>query len=98
MAGRTLRHLDLIAHLPWVAGPPAEARAAARGSPQKIAGTTFSAALSDRDALLIGTGRALPSAFAPSAIALYQRVIEGVLVAAPCGQVSRGRRAGSRGR
>ncbi|MGW2425984.1 maleylpyruvate isomerase N-terminal domain-containing protein [Streptomyces sp. NPDC001709] len=57
----TLHHLDLIAHLPAAAEPPAEALAAARASLEKIAGTAFPAALSDKDALLIGTGRRTPT-------------------------------------
>ncbi|CAL9661573.1 Mycothiol-dependent maleylpyruvate isomerase metal-binding domain-containing protein OS=Streptomyces griseomycini OX=66895 GN=FHS37_005333 PE=4 SV=1 [Streptomyces griseomycini] len=57
----TLHHLDLIAHLPSAAGPPAETLAAARASLEKIAGASFPASLSDRDALLIGTGRRTPT-------------------------------------
>ncbi|MCF3175811.1 maleylpyruvate isomerase N-terminal domain-containing protein [Streptomyces sioyaensis] len=57
----TLHHLDLIAHLPSAAEPPAETLAAARASLEKIAGTSFPASLSDADALLIGTGRRTPS-------------------------------------
>ncbi|WP_096215336.1 maleylpyruvate isomerase N-terminal domain-containing protein [Streptomyces sp. 2323.1] len=57
----TLHHLDLIAHLPSAAEPPAETLAAARASLEKIAGTPFPAPLSDTDALLIGTGRRTPS-------------------------------------
>ncbi|MQY36504.1 hypothetical protein SRB17_45060 [Streptomyces sp. RB17] len=53
----TLHHLDLIAHLPSAAGPPAETLAAARVSLEKIAGVSFPAAFSDEDALLVGTGR-----------------------------------------
>ncbi|WP_031227139.1 maleylpyruvate isomerase N-terminal domain-containing protein [Streptomyces roseochromogenus] len=57
----TLHHLDLIAHLPAAADPSAETLAAARASLEKIAGTAFPAALSDKDALLIGTGRRTPT-------------------------------------
>ncbi|MFH8768305.1 maleylpyruvate isomerase N-terminal domain-containing protein [Streptomyces sp. NPDC017958] len=57
----TLHHLDLIAHLPSAAEPPAESLAAARASLEKIGGTPFPASLSDRDALLIGTGRRAPT-------------------------------------
>ncbi|WP_067454561.1 maleylpyruvate isomerase N-terminal domain-containing protein [Actinomadura macra] len=57
----TLHHLDLIAHLPSAAGPPAETLAAARASLEKIAGAPFPAAFSDTDALLIGTGRRAPT-------------------------------------
>ncbi|MGW5460483.1 maleylpyruvate isomerase N-terminal domain-containing protein [Streptomyces sp. NPDC003996] len=57
----TLHHLDLIAHLPSAAEPPAETLAATRASLEKIAGAAFPAALSDKDALLIGTGRRAPT-------------------------------------
>ncbi|MEV5876331.1 maleylpyruvate isomerase N-terminal domain-containing protein [Streptomyces sp. NPDC052101] len=57
----TLHHLDLIARLPAAAEPPAETLAAARASLEEIAGTAFPAALSDKDALLIGTGRRTPT-------------------------------------
>ncbi len=57
----TLHHLDLIAHLPSTAEPPAETLAAARASLQRIAGTPFPAGLSDRAALLVGTGRRPPT-------------------------------------
>ena len=57
----TLHHLDLIAHLPSAAEPPAETLAAARASLEKIAGTPFPASFSDRDALLVGTGRRTPA-------------------------------------
>ena len=57
----TLHHLDLIAHLPSAAQPPAETLAAARASLEEIAGTPFPTSLPDRDALLIGTGRRPPT-------------------------------------
>jgi hypothetical protein len=57
----TLHHLDLIAHLPSAAGPPAEALAATRAMLEKIAGTPFPASFSDADALLVGTGRRAPT-------------------------------------
>jgi hypothetical protein len=57
----TLHHLDLIAHLPSAAEPPAETLAAARASLGKIAGTPFPASFSDQDALLVGTGRRTPT-------------------------------------
>ncbi|GLY83476.1 maleylpyruvate isomerase N-terminal domain-containing protein [Actinoallomurus iriomotensis] len=57
----TLHHLDLIAHLPSAADPPAETMAAARASLERIAGSPFPASLADRDALLIGTGRRTPT-------------------------------------
>ncbi|MFI0787526.1 maleylpyruvate isomerase N-terminal domain-containing protein [Streptomyces lydicus] len=57
----TLHHLDLIAHLPEAAEPPAEGLAGARELLEKIAGTAFPPSFSDRDALLIGTGRRAPT-------------------------------------
>ncbi|WP_433463087.1 maleylpyruvate isomerase N-terminal domain-containing protein [Spirillospora sp. CA-128828] len=57
----TLHHLDLIAHLPSAAEPPAETLAAARTALEKIAQAAFPASFSDRDALLIGTGRRTPA-------------------------------------
>lgn len=53
----TLHHLDLIAHLPDAAEPPAEGLARSRELLEKIAGAAFPAAFSDSDALLVGTGR-----------------------------------------
>ncbi|MFB8236909.1 maleylpyruvate isomerase N-terminal domain-containing protein [Kitasatospora purpeofusca] len=53
----TLHHLDLVAHLPQVPGPPAEGLAAARRLLERIAGGAFPAAIPDADALLVGTGR-----------------------------------------
>lgn len=57
----TLHHLDLVAHLPAVAGPPAETLAAARALLEQIAGFAFPASFSDTDALLAGTGRRTPT-------------------------------------
>jgi hypothetical protein len=57
----TLHHLDLVAHLPGAAGPPAETLAASRALLEKIAGTPFPASFSDTDALLVGTGRRAPA-------------------------------------
>ncbi|MEU9187290.1 maleylpyruvate isomerase N-terminal domain-containing protein [Streptomyces sp. NPDC048484] len=57
----TLHHLDLIARLPSAAEPPAETLAATRASLERIAGTSFPASFSDKDALLIGTGRRTPT-------------------------------------
>ena len=57
----TLHHLDLIANLPSAAEPPAETLAAARALLEKIAGTPFPESFSDKDALLIGTGRRTPT-------------------------------------
>lgn len=57
----TLHHLDLIAQLPGEPEPPAECLAHARHMLEQVTGATFPPALSDRDALLIGTGRRAPS-------------------------------------
>ncbi|MFI6652090.1 maleylpyruvate isomerase N-terminal domain-containing protein [Streptomyces sp. NPDC050529] len=57
----TLHHLDLIAHLPDAADPPAEGLARSRALLEAIAGAAFPASLPDRDALLIGTGRRGPT-------------------------------------
>ncbi|CAM5487578.1 MULTISPECIES: maleylpyruvate isomerase N-terminal domain-containing protein [Streptomyces] len=57
----TLHHLDLIAHLPNAAEPPTEGLARTREMLEKIAGTTFPSSFSDKDALLIGTGRRTPT-------------------------------------
>ncbi|MEU6486987.1 maleylpyruvate isomerase N-terminal domain-containing protein [Streptomyces sp. NPDC046887] len=57
----TLHHLDLAAHLPAVPPPPAEGLARARALLEEIAGAPFPAALTDTDALLLGTGRRPPT-------------------------------------
>ncbi|WP_107660304.1 maleylpyruvate isomerase N-terminal domain-containing protein [Nocardia suismassiliense] len=57
----TLHHLDLIAHLPDAAEPPTDSLARAREMLEKIAGAPFPASWSDKDALLIGTGRRTPT-------------------------------------
>lgn len=57
----TLHHLDLVAHLPDVAGPPAEGLARCRAMIEEIAGASFPASFSDQDVLLVGTGRRAPS-------------------------------------
>ncbi|MEH6372821.1 maleylpyruvate isomerase N-terminal domain-containing protein [Streptomyces sp. KLMMK] len=57
----TLHHFDLIAHLPDAVDPPAESLAGARELLEKIAGAAFPSSLSDKDALLIGTGRRAPT-------------------------------------
>ncbi len=56
----TLHHLDLVAHLPDAAGPPPEGLARSRQMLETIAGAAFPALFSDRDALLVGTGRRPP--------------------------------------
>jgi len=58
----TLHHLDLIAHLPDASEPPAEGLSRSRAMLEKIAGSAFPASFSDRDTLLIGTGRRVPTA------------------------------------
>ncbi|MEU9337730.1 maleylpyruvate isomerase N-terminal domain-containing protein [Streptomyces sp. NPDC048290] len=58
----TLHHLDLIVDLPSAAGPPAATLAASRTALERIAGAPFPASFSDRDVLLIGTGRRPASA------------------------------------
>ncbi|MER6126102.1 maleylpyruvate isomerase N-terminal domain-containing protein [Streptomyces sp. NPDC001795] len=57
----TLHHLDLVAHLPDVAGPSAEGLARSREMLEKIARAVFPASFSDKDALLVGTGRRAPT-------------------------------------
>ncbi|HEU5156732.1 MAG TPA: maleylpyruvate isomerase N-terminal domain-containing protein [Streptosporangiaceae bacterium] len=57
----TLHHLDLIAQLPNAAGPPAEGLARSRELLEKIAGAAFPTSFSDKDALLVGTGRRTPT-------------------------------------
>ncbi|MFD8157528.1 maleylpyruvate isomerase N-terminal domain-containing protein [Streptomyces malaysiensis] len=57
----TLHHLDLIAHLPGAAEPPAESLAGSRRMLEEIAGAAFPASWSDKDALLVGTGRRAPA-------------------------------------
>ncbi|MFH8410123.1 maleylpyruvate isomerase N-terminal domain-containing protein [Streptomyces sp. NPDC018019] len=57
----TLHHLDLIAHLPDAAEPPADGLARTREMLEKIAGAAFPSSFSDKDALLIGTGRRHPT-------------------------------------
>jgi hypothetical protein len=67
----SLHHLDLIAHLPSAAEPPAETLAAARAALEKIAGTAFPVSFSDKDALLIGTGRRTPTAAQTTALGQF---------------------------
>ncbi|MEU4769051.1 maleylpyruvate isomerase N-terminal domain-containing protein [Actinosynnema sp. NPDC023794] len=57
----TLHHLDLVAHLPDAADPPAEGLARSREMLEAIAGTAFPGSFSDEDALLVGTGRRAPT-------------------------------------
>ncbi|MEU9554136.1 maleylpyruvate isomerase N-terminal domain-containing protein [Streptomyces fumanus] len=57
----TLHHLDLVAHLPGRAGPPAAGLARSREMLERRTGTVFPASFTDRDALLVGTGRRAPT-------------------------------------
>ncbi|MFF1637631.1 maleylpyruvate isomerase N-terminal domain-containing protein [Streptomyces sp. NPDC058246] len=57
----TLHHLDLIAHLPAAAEPPTEGLARSRATLEKIADAAFPASFTDKDALLVGTGRRAPT-------------------------------------
>ncbi|MFJ6017026.1 maleylpyruvate isomerase N-terminal domain-containing protein [Streptomyces sp. NPDC092952] len=57
----TLHHLDLVAHLPDVPGPPAEGLARTREILERIAGAALPASMPDRDALPVGTGRRAPT-------------------------------------
>ncbi|MET9225359.1 maleylpyruvate isomerase N-terminal domain-containing protein [Lentzea sp. NPDC003310] len=56
----TLHHLDLVAHLPHLPGPPDRALARCREVFETIA-APFPAEWSDVDVLLVGTGRRAPS-------------------------------------
>ncbi|SDW36015.1 Mycothiol maleylpyruvate isomerase N-terminal domain-containing protein [Amycolatopsis xylanica] len=53
----TLHHLDLIAHLDDRTEPPAESMAKTRSIIERLAGAEFPASFSDKDVLLVGTGR-----------------------------------------
>ncbi|MFD7921402.1 maleylpyruvate isomerase N-terminal domain-containing protein [Streptomyces sp. NPDC059740] len=64
----TLHHLDLLAHLPGVAGPPAETLSRSRGTVERIAGAALPASFSDQDALLVATGRRAPTAAEAAAL------------------------------
>ena len=57
----TLHHLDLIAHLPGAAGPPAAGLARSRQMLETIAAAAFPASFADRETLLVGTGRRVPT-------------------------------------
>lgn len=57
----TLHHLDLIVPLPDAADPPAEGLARSREMLEKIAGAPFPVSFTDKDALLVGTGRRAPT-------------------------------------
>jgi hypothetical protein len=57
----TLHHLDLVAYLPAVSGPPARGLVRSREMLERIAGAAFPASFTDTDALLVGTGRRAPT-------------------------------------
>lgn len=57
----TLHHLDLITGLPDAAQPPPEGLAHSRRTLETLAGAPFPASFSDPDALLVGTGRRVPT-------------------------------------
>ncbi len=57
----TLHHLDLIARLRNVAGPAGDALSHSRATLEALAGAAFPASFSDKDALLVGTGRRAPT-------------------------------------
>ena len=64
----TLHHLDLVAYLPDAAAPPAAGLSRARQMVEQIAGYKIPAALTDTDALVIGTGRRSPTAAQTAAL------------------------------
>jgi hypothetical protein len=64
----TLHHLDLVAYLPDAAAPPAAGLSRARQMVEQIAGYKIPAALTDTDALVIGTGRRSPTATQTAAL------------------------------
>ncbi|KDN21078.1 maleylpyruvate isomerase N-terminal domain-containing protein [Amycolatopsis rifamycinica] len=57
----TLHHLDLVAHVPSIAGPPSEGLARTRAMVERIAGAEFPASFPDEDVLLVATGRRAPT-------------------------------------
>ncbi|WP_328564403.1 maleylpyruvate isomerase N-terminal domain-containing protein [Streptomyces coelicoflavus] len=64
----TLHHLDLVAHLPQTAPPTAESLGRSRELLEGIAGAAFPVSFTDREALLIGTGRRAPTATEAAAL------------------------------
>ncbi|WP_121703976.1 maleylpyruvate isomerase N-terminal domain-containing protein [Streptomyces sp. E5N298] len=64
----SLHHLDLVAHLPEAAAPPAAGLRHARELLEGVVGAAFPASFTDRDALLIGTGRRAPTAAQTAAL------------------------------
>ncbi|MFG3250482.1 maleylpyruvate isomerase N-terminal domain-containing protein [Streptomyces sp. NPDC048187] len=57
----TLHHLDLVAHLPDAAAPPEQGLRRSRELLEGVVAATFPASFTDRDALLVGTGRRAPT-------------------------------------
>lgn len=57
----SLHHLDLVAHLPEAAPPPTAGLRLSRELLEGVVGTAFPTVFTDRDALLIGTGRRTPT-------------------------------------
>ncbi|MER5734015.1 maleylpyruvate isomerase N-terminal domain-containing protein [Streptomyces sp. NPDC002138] len=57
----TLHHLDLTAHLPHAAPPPEEGLRQSRELLESIVGTALPPSFSDKEALLIATGRRPPT-------------------------------------
>ncbi|WP_410610590.1 maleylpyruvate isomerase N-terminal domain-containing protein [Amycolatopsis sp. lyj-109] len=57
----TLHHLDLVAHVPSVAGPPADGLARTRSMLEQIAGAEFPSSMPDEDVLRVATGRRAPT-------------------------------------
>jgi hypothetical protein len=57
----TLHHLDLIAYLPDMAEPPTEGLTRTREMLEMITGAAFPPSFSDKDVLLVGTGRRTPT-------------------------------------
>lgn len=57
----TVHHLDLIAHIDTPTAPPAETLATSRRLLEGIAGEAFASSMTDRDVLLVGTGRRQPT-------------------------------------
>jgi uncharacterized protein (TIGR03083 family) len=58
----TLHHLDLTANLPTAAPPPEAGLTHTRRTLEALAGTQFPPTFTDKDALLVGTGRRRPTA------------------------------------
>ncbi|RJQ85239.1 maleylpyruvate isomerase N-terminal domain-containing protein [Amycolatopsis panacis] len=75
----TLHHLDLIAHLSGMDGPPAETLAASRAMVADIAGFAVAPSLDDRAALLVTTGRRAPSATETAALGEFAAKLPVVL-------------------